>query len=306
MTGATEVVLDRARFIGGSDAAALLGLSRWRTPLAVWAEKTGALVAPDISGKVAVKLGVKLEQTVAEFFMEETGKKVRRVNETLFHPEYPFIGANIDRRVVGEESILECKTTSAWKAKEWEGEEIPREYIIQVMHYLAVTGASKAYVAVLIGNQDFKWKIVERDDEALRQMLEKEVHFWKTFIEPKVMPGMVTRLDADVLFGLFPEAAPGSSVTLGDEADKIIESRAAMIADKILLEGQIDKAENEIRAMLGENETGMTARHKITWKNQVQRRPAIDELRKAHPDLCAKFTKEIQMRVLRIREVSNG
>ena len=95
-----EQVEARKNYIGGSDAAAILGLSRYKTALEVWAWKTGQVVPDDISDKVYIKLGNKLEQTVAEFFMEETGKKVQRVNDTIFHPKYPFLGANIDRKVI--------------------------------------------------------------------------------------------------------------------------------------------------------------------------------------------------------------
>lgn len=194
----------RRSFIGGSDAAAILGLSRWRTPLQVWAEKTGQIQPEDISEKLNVKLGVRLEDTVAELFCEATGFKVRRVNETMFHEKYDFLAANIDRRVVGDDSILECKTTSAWNAKQWEGEEIPQEYIIQVLHYLAVTGYSKAYISVLIGNQDFKWKEIRRDEKTINAIVEQEVKFWNEFIVPVVMPTRIMANDSETLFNLFP------------------------------------------------------------------------------------------------------
>ena len=113
---------DRRTFLGGTDAAAVLGLSRYRTPLQVWAEKTGALDEQNIDDKLHVKLGKRLEEVVAELYTEKTGKKVRRVNETLYHPQFPFLAANIDRRVVGEDTLLECKTTNSFKAKEFEGE----------------------------------------------------------------------------------------------------------------------------------------------------------------------------------------
>ena len=128
----------RKEYIGGSDCAGVLGLSRWTTPLKIWAVKTGQIVPEDISQKIAVKLGNKLEQTVCELFTEQTGLKVRRVNETLFHKDYNFIGANIDRKIEGQDVILEAKTCSAFKAKEWGEDEIPAEYLLQCYHYLAV------------------------------------------------------------------------------------------------------------------------------------------------------------------------
>jgi putative phage-type endonuclease len=198
-----EKLGDRTKYLGGSDAAACLGLSRWKSPLAVWALKTGAIAEEDISDRLPVKLGVRLEEAVAELFEEQTGKVVNRVNRTITHPQYDFLRANIDRKVLKEDAILECKTTSAWKAKEWDGEEVPREYVIQALHYLAVTGAAKCYVAVLIGNQDFKIKTVERDDKVIADLIRREVHFWNEFVLKNVPPSAARPTKT-----LFPNYSP--------------------------------------------------------------------------------------------------
>jgi putative phage-type endonuclease len=297
----------RHKYIGGTDAAPILGLSRWSTPLQVWAEKTGQIIPENISDRVSVKLGNKLEQTVAEFFTEETGKKVRRVNKTLFHKDYPFLGANLDREVLGEDAILECKTASAWKSKEWEGQEIPQEYIIQVMHYLAVTGAKLGYIAVLIGNQDFKWKLIERDERMIADMVKREVSFWTDFIIPKVMPGQISSGDSDVLYQLYPLAEPESVVPLDDEANRIIESRNALYQDCILIEKQIAERENELKALLKDKETGKTDLWTVTWKNQAQVRLDTAKIKEEAPDLYKRFGKETQFRKLTIKGVNaNG
>ena len=206
------MIRDRRTYIGGSDAAAILGLSRWRTPLGVWAIKTGQVVPQDISQKVPVKLGNKLEQAVAEFFEEELQKKVYPITEqacqslglryfireedgqkkiTFMHPQYDFLGASIDRGVEGEEAGLECKTTSAYKTREWEGEQIPIENIFQCLHYMAVTGWPKWYIAALIGNQVFDWKLLVRKDYTGDvSMIPKER---LNLIEPKVIDDMVAK-----------------------------------------------------------------------------------------------------------------
>lgn len=291
---------ERRKYLGGSDAAAALGLSRWKSPLRLWAEKTGQIEA-EVEETVAMRLGNKLEATVAEFFTEETGKKVRRVNETIPHPQHSFLAANIDRRVVGEESILECKTASAWKAKEWQGEEIPQEYIVQVMHYLAVMGAQRGYIAVLIGNQDFKWKTIERDEIVIRQMIDKEVAFWNNFVIPKVMPMQISASDAPTLYELFPLAESGSLIELDDDANKLIETRNAMIQDKISLEEQIKRQENEIRALLKEAESGESSHFKVTWKNQ-RVAPFLDTERLKADGIYPKYELKNEGRVLRITE----
>ena len=262
-----EQVVARRNFIGGSDAAAVLGLSRWSTPLKVWASKTGQLPDEDISDRLAIEVGNELEDVVCRLFTKKTGKQLRRVNEAVFHPEYPFIGAHLDRRVVGEDAIFEAKTASGWKAKEWEGEDIPREYIIQVMHYLAVTGQKKAYIACLIGgNQKFVWKTVERDEDMIKDMINREVAFWREFVETKVMPMTVTARDGETLYNLFP-LDDQTEIELADDANKLCESIGAMVADSKALGSQIDEAKNKLRLMLGEHSVGKTETYKVTWKS---------------------------------------
>ncbi|HNF58261.1 MAG TPA: YqaJ viral recombinase family protein [Elusimicrobiota bacterium] len=282
---------DRTKYLGGSDAAACLGLSRWKSPLAVWAVKTGAVKEEDISELLPVKLGVRLEDAVAELFEEQTGKLVHRVNRTLIHPKYDFIRANIDRKVLKEDAIVECKTTSAWKAKEWDGEEVPREYVIQALHYLAVTGAAKCYVAVLIGNQDFKVKTVERDEKVIDDLIRREVHFWNEFVLKNVPPSAKAS-DKDTLSTLFPQAEEGKTIEMDSEASAILDTLEGMNKDAASLEAQIAEQENLLRQKLGDAETGLARGWKIRWANTKTRRFDADAFKKEHADLYEQFRKE--------------
>lgn len=282
---------DRTKYIGGSDAAACVGLSRWRSPLSVWAEKTGVITPDDISEKLPVKLGTRLEEAVAELFEEQTGKVVNRVNRTLKHPQYDFIRANIDRKVLKEDAIVECKTTSAWKAKEWDGEEVPREYVIQALHYLAVTGAAKCYVAVLIGNQDFKIKSVERDEKVIADLIRREVHFWNEFVVKNVPPSAKST-DKDTLSSLFPQAEEGKTIDLDSEATAVLDTLEGMKKDASSLEAQIMEQENILRQKLGDAETGLARGWKIRWANMKTRRFDTDAFKKEHADLYEQFRKE--------------
>lgn len=292
---------DRTTGIGGSDAAAVCGLSRWKTPLSIWAEKTGNVVPKD-APNLAKTLGTRLEEVVAELFTEETGKKVARVNERIVHPKFPFIHGRIDRRIVGEDAILECKTATAYKAKEWEGEEIPHEYILQCYHYLALNPKwKKIYLAVLIGNQDFKVKTIERDDKLITDLVKKEVDFWEKYVITKEMPSIITSKDAETLYGLYPIAVSGSEVELSDEINIQIESRNSMIQDIKALESQVDKAENEIKAALKDQELGRSAQWIVTWKNQITKRLDTGLLKEKRLDLYEQFVKEVPSRVLRIK-----
>lgn len=299
MTLTPEQLAERSQYIGSSDAAGVMGLSRWDTVLSIWAKKTGRVEPEDISGKLPVKLGNMLEDTVAALFMEETGKKVRRVNKTLIHPKYAFICANIDRDVVGEDAILECKTASAWKAKEWKGEEIPQEYIIQCYHQLAVTGAPVCYIAVLIGNQEFIWKAIYRDEGIINNIIAKEFEFWTTYVTPNVMPMTITQDDGNTLYQLFPISDPNQDIALPDAANILIDSITANETEMALLEADVEKAKNELKAMLGDAESGRTGLHRLTWKQQSTKCVDVERLKKEQETIYSAYLKITTNRVFR-------
>jgi putative phage-type endonuclease len=295
-----EQVKERLGYIGASDAPGVLGLSRYTTPLEVWAMKAGQIAPKDLSEELPIILGHRFEEVVAELFTKKTGKKVRRVNETFYHKKHPFLAANIDRRVVGEDTLLEAKFISPWRAKEFVDDEVPPEYFIQVQQSLSVTGYKRGYLAVLIGNQDFIVKLVERDDALIDSMTPKLVHFWQTYVVPKLMPSMVTAEDNDILYSLFPAPKEGSEIVLGDDVDALVESRNALYADSLQIEALLEKAENEIKLRLGDNRTGKTPNNVITWNPQSRKTVDGKRLLAELPEVYAKYMNESRFRVLRI------
>lgn len=293
-----EQIAERRNYIGASDAGAVLGLSSWKSPLEVWTEKTSKVEHEDIGDKMHIKLGNALEDFVARQFMDETGKKVQRVNKTLYHPKYPFIACNLDRIVLGEKVPLEIKTAGEFMAKEWKGEEAPPQYLCQVLHQMACTGAPYGYLAVLIGNRDFKWLKVERDEALIETIIQREVSFWNDFVVPKVMPH-VTKRDNEVLNKLFAEAVE-EVVALDDNARKIVESLNGLKADKKHLEGIIDLQENQLKAILGDKLGGTTGDYRVWWKPQSQERFDTTKFKKEHPEMVKDYIKTISFRKLSI------
>jgi len=300
-----EQLAERNGYIGASEAAGVLGMSRWTTPLQIWAEKLGQVERPDLSKNTAVRVGTALEDTVAKFFAEDTGKKVRRNNRTLYHSKYPFIACHLDREIVGENAILECKTASAYKAKEWENNQIPQEYLIQCHHELAVSGADKCYIACLVGNSDFIWQEIARDEKIINSIIEKEVYFWKEFVEKKQMPMTISHQDSDILFQLFPKAED-TEIELTDEADALAESIEALTADMLTCEEQIDKAKNTLKAMLKENTTGKARKHIITWKLQGRKGIDTKRLQDEKPEIYTAYVKDTSFKKLAIKRIEES
>ena len=156
----------RSKYIGGSDAAAVVGMNAYSSPYALWAEKTGKV--PGFEGNLATEVGSFLEEFVAQKFAQETGKKVRRCNQSIFNDAYPWAIANIDRDIVGEDAGLEIKTTDSLNMGKFKNGEYPTNYYCQIVHYMAVTGKKRWYLAVLIGNKEFKIFTIERDEDEIK------------------------------------------------------------------------------------------------------------------------------------------
>lgn len=177
---------ERRRGIGGSDAAKVMGLSRWGGPFTVYQDKVNGVRTPVDSE--AVHFGNVLEDIVAQEFARREGVKVRRRNSMTFSQEHPFMIANIDRELVGEKVGLECKTASAYKSGEWEGDELPDEYYVQVQHYCSVMDWEGCWIACLIGGQRFIYKYVPRNESFIGSMIRMERDFWEGHVLPQNPP----------------------------------------------------------------------------------------------------------------------
>lgn len=206
----------RKQGIGGSDAAAAIGLSPYKSQLELWLEKTGRdqnlpKVDPNDDSS-PMYWGTLLEPIVAAHYTRRTGLKVRKVNAVLQHPDNdkPWMLANIDREVLGsaEVSILECKTAGLYGAKHWK-EGVPEYVRLQVHHQLAVTGKQAADVAVLIAGQELQIHRIHRDETLIAQMVELERQFW-AYVESDTPPPADGSESADMaLRALYPSDTKG-------------------------------------------------------------------------------------------------
>ena len=290
----------RRKGIGGSDAAAIAGLNRWRSPIMVWLEKTGQ-VEPKEPGEAAY-WGTVLEDVVAREFTKRTGKRVRRKSGMLHHPEYPFMLANIDRLVVGEPAGLECKTTSEYRKGEWgeDGETLPPEYLIQVQHYMAVTGYDSWYLAVLIGGNKFIHFRVDRDQEMIDYLIKIESDFWKLVEDGTPPPMDGSDASSELLNRLYPKSN-SEAIELPKSALELIEEREHWAEQEKLMAEKRQEAENKLKQLLGDNEVGWVGERKVTWKTITSQRLDTKKLQAEHPDIYAKYVKESSYRRFSIK-----
>jgi len=297
----------RREGIGGSDAAAVMGESAWSGPLSVYADKRRC--APDKTITEPMRQGTDFEQVVAKRFSDETGMKVRRCLRMYRHPEYPFMLANIDRQVLGQGGFtgLECKTTSLFNPADFAGGEIPREYYWQCMHYMAVTGAERWHLAVLVLSKAFYRFVIKRDDEAVERLIAREKSFW----EDNVLAGVPPRpsgLDADdaaIRSIAAPEAndggGPACTCDLSDISGEL-DGLARMKEEKAGLDRRIKASEQLVRLRLGTCEEALAGNWHILFKQQDHTSLDTARLKAECPDLYGRYLKSAPRRVLRIKD----
>lgn len=298
-----EWVSARMGSIGGSDAGALIGLNPYKSPYALWAEKTGKVPLENLDEKEAVRLGHDLEQYVAERWMEATGKRLRRENNILKNPKYPFAHANIDRAVVGEpNSGFEAKTTSSYDiGKQCRNGEFPAAWLCQVTHYMMVTGANLWYLGVLVFGQGFYHFEIQRNEDEIAALAAAEADFWRhveTDTPPETDGSEATK---EALMTIYADGIPGESIDMTPEAADLalISAIRKQIAD---LENLESACKVRIMAYMGNAEIGEFGKYLVTWKNQSRSTFDRKSFEKDNGAIPKKYFKASQCRPMRISE----
>lgn len=296
-----EWLAERRKGIGGSDVAAILGLNPWKSAAGVYLEKTGEVIPEDLTSE-RIRVGHDLEDYVARRFAEATGKKVRRNNFMLYHDEYDFIFADIDREVVGENAILECKTTNSYAKKDWQSEP-PLHYQMQCQHYMLVTGADRCYIAVLIGNEEFKWFTIERDEETMQALLKLEIEFWNN----NVLAGVCPDPDGSVAYDdLLKKRYPyddGGIIAFNDKYEDILQQYLDVCDELDSIEKRHKTLQQMIKDEMGEASKAYSKTDVvITWKTQSRTTLDTKALKKEMPDVYEKYAKTSESRVFRLKK----
>ncbi len=291
----------RKRGIGGSDAAVVCGISRYKSPVELWLEKTDQI--PTQEAGEAAYWGTQLEALVRAEFTKRTGIGISLVKQLLQSEEYPFMLANLDGVCEHPDlgmCIFEAKTASAYKAGEWE-DSIPAEYMLQVQHYLEVTGYNAAYIAVLIGGNTFRWKLIERDDELISMLIELESAFWNHVRERTAPPLDGSDASARFLAERFPNSVPRSEIALPDTAAELLIQYDQACEQLEAVTEQKQQAENRLKQMMGEHEIGTSGDRIITWKSVSQERLDSKTLKAEHPALYKRYTNKTSYRRFSIK-----
>ena len=292
----------RQKSIGGSDASAILGMNTYCSPYTVWADKLGKL--PPKEDNEAMRLGRDLEDYVAKRFTEETGKKVRKENNIIINPDYPFAHANVDRVVVGEDAGLECKTTSVMSLKRFKNGEYPENYYCQCVHYLMVTGAKRWYLGVLILGAGFKVFVIERDEEEIAALAKSEEAFWE-YVKNNTPPETDgSDSTSETLTVIYPESNENTvNLFAYEESLKQYIAIGKQIDELKKLK---DQMANNVKAFMGEAGRGESNHFKVSWSSSLRTTFDHKKFASDNPNLdLTQYYKSSNTRTFRVSEINN-
>lgn len=281
---------ERMLGIGGSEAAAAVGLSPWLDPLELWAIKRGEAAPQDSTFRM--RLGNLIEPVIGRLYSDETGKKLRAHARQFVHSEYPFVRDHPDFSIVGERVLVQAKNAGPWAA-EWgepgPPEAIPVHYRLQGYHELAATGFDRVDFAVLSGDEFGIWPL-ERDEDLIDELIADEGRFWQCVIDG-TMPD-VSANSGPALLRRFPK--PTGEVKIASaEQEATIREYVSLRELRAQAESREDLAQARVLAMIGDGLAIEGAGVRVTWgevKGSPQWKAVATALWEAHradgsPDL---------------------
>ena len=278
----------RKRGIGGSDAGAVCGLNPYRTAIQVYYDKTSDEIE-EIDNE-AMRQGREFEDYVAGRFCEASGKKVRRANAMYYDEKNPFMLADVDRMVVGENAGLECKTASPYMAEKWEDGKIPLSYQIQCHHYMSVCNTDAWYIAVLIYGKEFKYYRIERDEQVIADLIRIEKEFWRDHVMKRVMPDPDGSKTADAAIAERFKISRDITIPLSG-FDARLKRREELLSVMGHMEAEKRQIDQELKLYLGDAEMAENEHYRVSWKNVS--RSSLDErrLKEEQPEVYEKYRR---------------
>lgn len=309
-----QFLANRKKGIGGSDVAAILGFSPYKSPYQLWLDKTGR--SEKKAQNESAHFGHLLEDVVAKEFSRRAGLKVQRVTQQLFLEDHPWALGNIDRAVINPEisgnvrfkdgalttdQLLECKTASEYMSKlfgEEGSDQVPDYYLTQCLWYLMITGCQIIHLAVLIGGNKFRMYRIERDEDLIQSIFEQVKSFWFNHVIADVPPDP-TCFD-DVLHR-WSKHVVGKQVEANFEQIKLGEELVAVQNRQKSDKAREDEIKLKIVSTMQDAEMMISqGKTLFTYKEQSSTRIDSTLLKKEEPDLFEKYSKTSSTRVFRI------
>lgn len=316
----TSWLKSRQDGIGGSDVAAILGDSPWKSPYGLWGEKTQNIEAKDISQNPRVEAGTRLEPLIREWFQDlhpdlyVFPTDIEGSITTFVSKDRPWAMADLDGIAIDLDNpkrkpiVVEIKTAHTPYATEWRDPSfgnaaIPKHYLDQVLHYLSVTGWDEAYVCVLIDGWDLREYHITRDDMLIDSNDAKVDEFWTENVQKRISPPPTTKADGQSIFANHPASQGIRHLTSeGEQEDfeELIDDWSDAKEKVQAAEAVLDAATCALKAAIGNDKGVALDSGTITWVKKTRPKTDTKAMLAEDPDLChaydelkAKHTEKI-------------
>jgi len=298
---------ERRLGVGGSDIAAIVGINKWLSPLDVYLEKisTEEPYEEEVSllGPNPMEWGNIMEPVIIEHFERATGLNCTTGLETFVHPEYNYMRANIDAKVLGEDALLECKTAGQFMANQWSnlgGDNIPEPYLLQCAYYAEVANVSKVYIAVLIGGNDFRIYDYNRNPALGKLILSKVTDFWENHVLKQIPPEPINLEDS---VKLWKHTTGEDAKAATPDIEAIIKTMRELKAQEKAIKSLYAEKQLHICNFLQQDiaindDYGQTL---LTWKPQTFNRFDGARFKAEHPEMYSSYVKSTESRVFKLK-----
>ena len=251
--------------IGASDTPIIMGYSTYKTPYQLYLEKIGAIDSDDEMTEQQY-WGNALEPIIMKRFSEENDVQVT-FPDTVYHPDYPFIFANLDGWIESENAVIEAKSANSFQRKEWDmalTDGIPLVYLIQVAKQCLITNATRGYCAVLIGGMEYKQFIYERDAALEELILKADLDFWNC-VQNRIEPDPISTSDCRLKF---PSPSPDKIATATFKTTHALEALIHCKANIKKLQEDEEFHKMQLMSHMGDAEylMGQEGELVATWK----------------------------------------
>lgn len=307
--------------VGGSDVAAIFGISPWMTPLELWKVKKGQMKPAKKGNAAQLRMGHLLEPIASQLYAEKTGNTV--IDDTILyqHADHPYALANFDRRIIrkedGEPGILECKTTSYHKASSWADGAYPLYYEFQLRFYLAVADVSYGDFSAFWGNNpdtDFVYPRLYRD-KAKEDMIFEKLDRWIWSLEhdqPPTMESIAPKLAMESLARIYGASNPElATIEFPRTYEPGLRKILALQEKKEMYKSEISKIEEEVEEqsvriaeLMKQHEHGVlettTDKILIDFVTKKTNRTDTAALKKDYPAIYSSLCKTTESRKLKV------
>ena len=285
--------------IGGSDAGAICGVNPYSSAMKVFQDKTSKEI--EEQDNEAIRIGHDLEDYVAQRFTEAAGLKVRKSNFMYRSRKCPFMIADVDRLVVGEDAGLECKTASAYNGDKWADGDIPLHYVMQCYHYMAVTGKRAWYIAAVILGREFTYRKLEWDDDLIGQLTEVEDNFWNNHVVPGIIPPPDGSKACDEVIQQYFHTARKEAAIKLEGFDERLRRREEILGSIARLEAERKQSEQEVKLYMQDHELARSEYFRVSWKNIDAMKLDARRIREERPEIYADYGKASHSRRFEVK-----